>query len=292
MVTAIETQERAATTLQCMEIWGGNEAVDDAISVAGIDAFVHSKPHADSGQGGDIYYVSVCGAGMISRFLIADVAGHGEGVGELATKLRRLMRKHIGSPNPSHLAVRLNNEFGRVSDDGRFATALVMTYFAPSDHLIVTNAGHPSPLWYEASSKAWSVLSADDERIRASGSESVGVRDLPLGIIDGTEYQQLAIPLGKDDIVVAYTDSLVEASNAQGAQLGEAGLLELVRDVDTGDVSTLGTRIEAAVAEYRDAAQAEDDLTVLVLSHNAGSPAKQGLAEKIRVLGRMVGLGG
>ncbi len=292
MVTAIETQERAATTLQCMEIWGGNEAVDDAISVPGIDAIVHSRPHAGSGQGGDIYFVSVCGAGAISRFVLADVAGHGDSVGDLATKLRRIMRKNINNANPSQLAVRLNDEFGEVSDDGRFATALVMTYFAPSDHLIVTNAGHPSPLWYQASSKTWSVMNADDGRIRASGNESVGARNLPLGIIDGTEYQQFVVPLGKDDIVVAYTDSLIEASNAQGVQLGEAGLLGLVREIDTSDVSTIGTRIESAVAAFRDGAQAEDDLTVLVLSHNAGSPAKQGLAEKIRVLGRMVGLGG
>ncbi len=292
MVTAIEpkTQEQTAS-LQCMEVWGGNEAVDDAISVPGIDAIVHSRPHAGSGRGGDIYYVSVCGAGEISRFLVADVSGHGESVGDLASKLRRLMRKYIGSANPSRLAMRLNNEFGELSQDGKFATALVMTYFAPSDYLIVTNAGHPRPLWYQVSSGTWSVIHAGDERIAASGSESVGVRNLPLGIIGGTEYEQLAVPLREGDIVVAYTDSLVEASNDTGDQLGEQGLLRLVRGLGTPDAETIGHRVEQAVAGYREAGEADDDLTVLVLSHNAASPEKQGLAEKIRVLGRMVGLG-
>ena len=29
---------------QCMEVWGGNQVVDDAVKVAGLDAWVYSKP--------------------------------------------------------------------------------------------------------------------------------------------------------------------------------------------------------------------------------------------------------
>ena len=61
--------------LQCMEIWGGNRAVENAVSVHGIDAWVLSEPHGGGERGGDVHYVSMCGAGKISRFALADVSG-------------------------------------------------------------------------------------------------------------------------------------------------------------------------------------------------------------------------
>lgn len=293
-VGATETArgEEASSALRCMEIWGGSSEALDAISVPGVDAFVRSKPHAGAGAGGDIYYVSVCGAGEISRFLIADVAGHGSGVEGIATDLRRLMRKHINNANPSRLAERLNEEFGAVSSAGKFATALVMTYFAPSDHLIVTNAGHPRPLWYSARERAWSVLSAQHNRVTSSAAGGqVGVRNLPLGILDGTEYEQFAVALSKGDRVIAYTDALVEAADASGDQLGEHGLLELARTLPPDDPAVLAAELERGVASFRASDEAGDDLTMLVLAHNAGHPARQSIGEKFRVMGRMLGLG-
>ena len=35
----------------------------------------------------------------------------------------------------------MNSEFGKLSEDGTFATAILATYFSPKDHLVVVNAG-------------------------------------------------------------------------------------------------------------------------------------------------------
>jgi len=292
MVSTTEHEAGKTESLRCMKIWGGNEPVDDAISVPGIDAFVRCRPHHGAQHGGDTYFVSVCGSGDISRFLLADVSGHGVGVDEFSQALRRLMRKNINRANPSRLAGRLNEEFSRVSTGGVFATALVMTYFAPTDHLIVTNAGHPSPLWFDESEGRWSLLKGDDPRVRGTGDGSgVGVRNLPLGIIGDGSYEQFAVPLGPGDIVIAYTDALVEARDASGEDLGEQGLLDLVRGLGEIEASSLGGAIDHAVVGVRVAREADDDQTILVLSHNAGSPPKLSLPDKLRVMGRMLGLG-
>ncbi len=284
------TQARALS-LRCMEIWGGSEAVDDAISVPGIDAYVRSTPHAGANNGGDIYYVSVCGGGEISRFLLADIAGHGEQAADLAADLRRLLRKHINRANPSRLAATLNEEFGALSHGGRFATAVVMTYFAPSDTLIVTNAGHPHPLWFDTARRTWKILGRDTPGVVAAGEAGgVGVRNLPLGILNETGYEQFAVTLSPEDLVIAYSDALVEAISPTGEQLGEEGLLQIVRELGNDNPQTLGARIEDRVRAFRGGGTSDDDMTILVLCHNAGNPPRQSLGKRLRQLGRMLGL--
>ena len=81
--------------MQCMEVWGGNQVVDDSVAVAGLDAWVYSKPFGGSDGGGDVYYVSSCATGRIARLLLADVSGHGEAVRKTGVGLRDLMRRHI-----------------------------------------------------------------------------------------------------------------------------------------------------------------------------------------------------
>ena len=130
--------------LECMEIWGGNRAVDRAIAVTGIDVWVVSQPYGGDTHGGDVYFVSSCGAGKIARFALADVAGHGVTVGDLGAKLRRLMRKHLNRLDQTRFARDLNKEFATLSREDTFATALLASYFAPTDHLIICNAGHPA----------------------------------------------------------------------------------------------------------------------------------------------------
>ncbi len=270
--------------LQCMEVWGGNEAIDNAISVPGIDAFISSKPYHGDAGGGDIHYVSMCGGGRISRFAIADIAGHGATVSDLADRLRSLMRKYINTLDQTRFARALNRDFSHLARDGRFATALLATYFAPTDHLIICNAGQPRPMWYHAPTRSWEVL---DPSMPQRAAEVV---NLPLGVIEPTHYEQFAVKLARGDLVLIYTDALVEAMNAAGSLLGEKGLLELVRRMNVDEPHLLNQRLRAAVAEYHGGAAAADDETLLVLHHNAADPPRQSVGQKMHVMAKMLGL--
>ena len=137
-MTALQTQGAEPTSqterqrLACMEVWGGSEPRDNFIAVPGMDIAVRSRPYAGDAEGGDIHYISNCMAGFITRVIVADVAGHGESASEVSGTLRRLMRKHINTPDQSRFARALNEEFTRDTRDARFATALLATYFAPT----------------------------------------------------------------------------------------------------------------------------------------------------------------
>src|SRR5437763_9069649 len=86
----------SSTHLQCMEVWGGNRSADAGVVMAGLDAWVYCRPFKDSGTGGgDVYYVSSCATGRITRLLVADVSGHGEKVSTVADQLRLLMRRYV-----------------------------------------------------------------------------------------------------------------------------------------------------------------------------------------------------
>jgi len=291
MTTAItqkemEREEVQSHAMRCMEVWGGNERTDRGLSVPGIDAWISSSPHDDGSGGGDIHYVSLCGGGRIARFAIADVSGHGAEASEVAVALRGLMRKYINTPNQARFARALNRSFSRLARPGRFATAVLTTYFAPTDHLIITNAGHPRPLWYHAPSSTWLRIEEDMPQ-RADK-----VRNLPLGVIEPTEYVQFAVPLSRGDLVVIYTDALIEARGPDGQMLGEDGLLELVRSLDVAAPQDFHTALLDEVAAFRGGEPAADDETVLVLHHNAADPPRQSLGEMMRVMAHMVGLAG
>src|SRR5688572_6791800 len=167
-----------AHEMQCMEVWGGNHSADGGVVMAGLDAWVYSKPFGGSDGGGDVYYVSSCATGRITRLLVADVAGHGARVSDVAAELRTLMRRHVNQIDQSRFVQSMNRQFTTLSSAGCFATALVTTFFAPTNHLSLCNAGHPPPLLYRAATRQWSFL---DQRSARGGDEFANV---PLGVVD------------------------------------------------------------------------------------------------------------
>ena len=288
-----------AKQLQCMEIVGGNQAVSQAIQAPGLDAWVESRPH-ESDAGGDIHYFSMCGSGRVTRLAIADVMGHGEEASELAVWLRGLMRKHINLLDQRRFARQINQEFASREDSSglnRFATVALMTYFAPTDHLILCNAGHPPPLWYSGRTKQWGWLEPESpdlgpslrqETVRYLGRP---VANLPLGVLEGTHYVQFAVKLSPRDIVFVYTDGLVEARNPSGVMLGQQGLLRLAQAGGIeGSPQALAQNLLDAVDTHRGALNHEDDLTVVAIRHTAEEAPPLSAGWLVRVLPRMIGL--
>ena len=123
-------------SLQCMEVWGGNQLADTGVVMAGLDAWVYCRPFAGDDAGGDVYYVSSCATGRITRLLVADVSGHGSIVASIATSLRSLMRQHVNQIDQTRFVQSMNQQFAAMSKAGCFATAIVTTFFAPTHEFL------------------------------------------------------------------------------------------------------------------------------------------------------------
>ena len=250
--------------LVCSEVWGGNNIVDLTVEVPGFTGWVYSRPLHPAITGGDVYYLVVCSKGLLSRIVLADVAGHGQRVSATALTLRRLLQKHMNAIDQSVLMQEINEAFRREDDpdDVQYATAAVFGYFLKTGELIFTNAGHPRALWYHATANAWDWL--HDE----TPYKQTSVEGVPLGLIAGTEYLQNAVRLGLGDLLVLYTDGISESTNPAGKELGYDGLMRLAKSLPLQTVnspSAAGQALLSAVRDFRGGAPIFDDESLVVL---------------------------
>ncbi|HEX4642384.1 MAG TPA: PP2C family protein-serine/threonine phosphatase [Candidatus Acidoferrales bacterium] len=258
--------KKSAQHMTCMEVWGGSQLTTRGVEMGGLDAWVYSKPYGEAQRGGDVYYASSCATGRITRLLLADVAGHGNTVASTAANLRTLMRRFVNRLDQTEFVRMLNQQFTALSEAGTFATAVVATFFAPTQRMIVCNAGHPRPLLYKAAAREWSLLGADPI------AEDVTARNMPLGILDVTEYEQFDVELQSGDCVLSYTDALIESRDADGEMLGEAGLLRIVRHIGEVEPQVMTRTLLREIKDRYPENLTEDDVTVLLVRANGQKP--------------------
>lgn len=275
-----------AYEMQCMEVWGGNGAIETGLDLHGLDGWLASYPYKGDASGGDVHYVSLCGKGRVARFMLADVAGHGHTSHDLANRLKDVMRRHIGTPDQRRLARSVNRAFSRLSDEGVFATAAMLTYFAPTGQLISCLAGHMRPLWYRASAGQWHLLSHELPQTMA------GPAGLPFGIVHPTEYYQFSVQLEPGDMVAVYTDALIETGGHRSSAIGEEGLLDLARSIGPMAPDAFGRELIARAEKALGVAEGQrtDDLSLLVLHANGGKPPPVSLGQYAKLMAAMLGL--
>ena len=266
--------------MQCMEVWGGSQLTAAGVEFGGLDAWVYSKPYGQAQFGGDVYYASSCATGRISRLLLADVSGHGKAVAATAADLRTLMRRFVNRLDQTEFVRLLNQQFMALSQDGTFATAVVTTFFAPSRRLTVCNAGHPRPLMYRASERQWNFLGHHGAATHSTPS------NIPLGLMDVSEYEQFDVELEPGDCVVSYTDALIESCDADGEMLGEAGLLRIMRVLGDVEPHNLIDTLLKEIAERYPENLTDDDVTVLAVRANGQQP-RRSFSEKFGALIRL-----
>ena len=246
--------------MNCMEIWGGNTARSESLQTVGIDLFIESRPFANQPGGGDIYYLTSCASGRITRMLLADVSGHGEAASGLAISLRNLMRRHVNSIDQQNFVEAMNREFGAVGESA-FATAVVASYFHPTRKLSVALAGHPNPMVYRASTDRWELLEPTDDRgNRVSG--------LPWGIHEQGSYPSGSIHVEPGDTLLLLTDAFIELETKAGTRLGMSGLLEVLNELqqEQGTAAApaeIASRLRRRLKQ-RCHDQVDDDATLIV----------------------------
>jgi phosphoserine phosphatase RsbU/P len=257
--------KKPAQQMTCMEVWGGSQLTTRRVEMGGLDAWVYSKPFGEAQRGGDVYYASSCATGRITRLLLADVSGHGTTVASTAANLRTLMRRFVNRLDQTEFVRLLNQQFTALSETGTFATAVVATFFAPTQRMIVCNAGHPRPLLYQAAKQEWVFLGAE-------AANDDAPNNIPLGILDVTEYEQFDVELKSGDCVLTYTDALIESRDADGEMLGEAGLLRIVRLVGDVEPQLLTKTLLREIKDRYPDNLTEDDVTVLLVRANGHKP--------------------
>ena len=187
--------------------------------IYGIDLAAHCRPALQ--LGGD-YYDFMCLKTNISEkrkekarwaLVIGDVMGKGIPAGLLMTMLRGMLRAEVltGLP-PDRILHDLNQlAINDLDQSHRFVTLFYSDYDPRTRKLRFANAAHNPPLLWKSS----------DEKIIKLDAEG-----LVLGLQKDAEYHCGEIKLNENDLVLYYTDGVIDTSNSLGERFDEKRLIK------------------------------------------------------------------
>ena len=187
--------------------------------IYGIDLAAHCRPALQ--LGGD-YYDFMCLKTNISEkrkekarwaFVIGDVMGKGIPAGLLMTMLRGMLRAEVltGLP-PDRILHDLNQlAINDLDQSHRFVTLFYSDYDPRTRKLRYANAAHNPPLLWKSS----------DQKIVKLDAEG-----LVLGLQKDAEYHCGEIKLDENDLVLYYTDGVIDTSNSLGERFDEERLIK------------------------------------------------------------------
>jgi serine phosphatase RsbU (regulator of sigma subunit) len=214
--------------------------------VPGLDVAGTSIPSREIG--GDSYDFLSWRDGLLVS--VADVAGKGVPAALLMSNLQAGLRGHAHRPGHlNHVLGELNELVLASTEPGRFITAAIVLVEPQANRIVYANAGHNPPLLR-----------------RADGSiESLVAGGLLLGVAANAGYEETAVPFRPGDVLVLYTDGVVEAQNAGGEFFEEERLVTVLAAADGLPAATIRDHIVAAARDFAGEGGLGDDLTVVVV---------------------------
>jgi serine phosphatase RsbU (regulator of sigma subunit)/CHASE3 domain sensor protein len=207
---------------------------------------------------GDFYDVIELPSGRLG-ILIADVADKGMGAALFMALSRTLIRTYaIEYDTQPEVALSAANH--RILEDtgaGLFVTVFYGVLDPMSGELTYSNAGHNPP--YLVSTQEGGVIQELDRT------------GLPLGILDGSTWQQNVSLIAPGDLLLLYTDGITEAQNDQETFFDEDRLREVVRANWGRSATDIQDGVIAEVDGFVGDAPQFDDITMMVVIRDPSS---------------------
>lgn len=201
--------------------------------------------------GGDFYdYFQVSDHEF--AFVIGDVCGKGVPAAIFMASSRSIIKAQaIANPHPGNVMPLANTLIAEDAQPyGLYVTVFYGVYNIKTQTLHYTNAGHIPTLLFRPSS---------------SSCSSIFTRDLPLGMLAHTTFEDAEIHLEKGDVLVLCTDGIHEARNTEGEQFGTERLVKIILEHGTRSPKELRDAIVNRVEIFSEGQEQRDDITVMIV---------------------------
>lgn len=222
--------------------------------VPGVDIVFATRPaNTVAGDYHDAFFPQVDGAGRGKLLLVAaDVAGKGVPAALLMATFQASLHALAARAESLAELVEGMNRFACARSLGglRFTTAFLAEFDPATRAVTYVNAGHNAPVLRR-------VTSGAVERLENGG--------LPFGIEPAAKYACGTTTLAYGDLLLIFTDGLVERVNEQGQEYGEEALLHLLNTVPGESAGETLRHLMADVDRFAGAARQQDDTTCLVV---------------------------
>lgn len=221
----------------------------------GLEVAARYRPLGDDVEvGGDFYDVFAAGGGRWG-VVIGDVSGKGVPAASLTALARYTVRTASrGDAGPSDVLEVLNNSIIDDSGGERFCTVALafLRHDASGVHFTLSCGGQPLPL----------LVDRDGDVL------PVGHPGTAIGLFDEPKLTDVATRLGPDEMLVFYTDGVVEARSPTGAF--SDGLLEATLRSSAGmPAESVADAIERALLDFA-GGRPRDDTAILVVRRPPG----------------------
>lgn len=229
-------------------------------AVAGMTLAGRCRPA--QGVGGDYYDMIPLENGCIA-LAIGDVSGKGIPAALLMASLRSCLRTMtlVGAQETAQLDLaalmqKMNHLVFESSAANRYATFFFAVYDPASRLLRYVNAGHNAP-----------VVLRGGERTLLEATGSV------VGLLQNVDFEERCLTLLPGDALIAYTDGISEALNADEEEWGEERMLEAAAAASPACADEILRAVFTAADRFIGNAAQYDDMTILVATMSQGETA-------------------
>jgi sigma-B regulation protein RsbU (phosphoserine phosphatase) len=234
-------------------------------SVKGWDIAIHSL--VNDSPGGDYYDFFPLADDRRLALVVADASGHGAAAAITVAQVRTFLHscplicghsfspfcrvKGCAFPQPGVILARLSQLLEENTLSDHFMTAFYAVLALDTGILLHANAGHPSPRWWRAALGTVEVL-----------PDCAGP---PLGIGLADTYSQASIRLDPGDLLVFFTDGLVEAGSSRRGAFGTTRLDMAIREGAASGAEAVKRKVMDSLETFLAGKPCEDDVTLMVL---------------------------
>ncbi len=202
--------------------------------------------------GGDLYDFVKLEGGKIG-IAIGDVSGKGVPAALYMARAISELRSVSRTESDAALTLRkINDIFSLEGMEKAFITMQYLTFDVNSrDFYIFSNGGHNTLIHFVNRDKKVDEIDTD------SG--------MPIGVMDGIDFENKKIRFDKGDILFLYSDGISEAMDKRHRQFGVERVKQIIADNSGLSADEIMSRVYDEIAQFSKGAPQHDDMTVVVI---------------------------
>lgn len=201
--------------------------------------------------GGDYYDYFVRDNGVLD-VVIADVSGHSVGAALMMAETRSVLHAKIHSVNSASGVLSTLNDllYDDLDRAELFITMFFVKYDAANRLLTYANAGHNRPLLFRHGACGYMEIDADG---------------LVMGVKRDVEFEERTLTMQSGDILILYTDGIIEAQDLRGDFFGTERVCAMVVEQAERPAEEILDAILHELHRFIEGTSLNDDTSLVVL---------------------------